>query len=182
MSAGENLAKDAIDSSINSAISDKADKCKPDTTASFSTTPDLNHPRTIDEVITPLSPVDPVFPHPYFASIERKPDGGTLREQLKSSGGRIEDFAAVKPDSPVFTRPTSPKSRNASRTRQPEQAPGLTSHGLVRERLICQKAAGAEGPPKYAADAPDRNQSSFMSTRTGTRDTSISVRPKSTVW
>ena len=63
-------------------------------------------------VITSLSPVDANSPSAFFVSQVRKPDGDTLREELKTSITERE-FSPAMPDSPTFTRPASPRSRNA---------------------------------------------------------------------
>ncbi|TVY49862.1 Protein N-terminal amidase [Lachnellula occidentalis] len=104
--------------SINSKLS-------VETKSTACTTPDAIDSAMTEDIITPLSPVDATSPSAFFAPKGRKVEGETLRENLKSSIGR-PDFSSAKPDSPTFARPPSPKSRNASRTRQIEQ-PDLNS-------------------------------------------------------
>ncbi|KAJ8098776.1 hypothetical protein POJ06DRAFT_269856 [Lipomyces tetrasporus] len=67
-------------------------------------------PKTMEDVVTPLSPVDPMSPHTYFASKEREAEEKTFREKLKSSIGPTE--TPDTPNSPILKRPKSPKSRN----------------------------------------------------------------------
>lgn len=174
------------DERTNSTVSDRSD-LSIDTEATGCTIPDpedANFPRTMEDVITPLSPVDAGSPHAFFAPKGRRPEGETLREALKSSIGQKE-FHAPQPDSPTFARPASPKSRNASRTRQPEQQePALIAHDLAKEEQITHRALGVQSPvqPHSAAAAPDRYISSFPASPFGPRSSHLTPRPKSTVW
>lgn len=117
--------------------------------------------QTADDIITPLSPIDPDLSQAYFASSGHE----ALRETLKSSIGQAE-FPSM-PDSPSLKRPESPKSRNASRTRQPDERKiPLISHDLANEEQVSQKALGVRSPTH--------------SVPTTTRD--ALPRPKSAVW
>lgn len=115
------------------------------------------------EVVTPLSPVDPMSPHAFFSSEERGADEKTFQKHLKSSNTKTE--LPDNPDSPTLRRPQSPKSRNASRTRQLEQhklPPG--SHSVVNDGQVSQIVLGVGltlGSATIAADqhAPPRPKS-----------------------
>jgi protein N-terminal amidase len=138
----------------------------------------------IDEMIAaPLSPVDARSPSQFFAPHGRKGEPETLRESLQSSIGQPQQVNGARSDSPVFVRPPSPKSRNASRSRQPEQQePALISHDLAKEPQITSRAAGVKSPPHSASALPDQFESTFMSQGLGPRDRHRSPRPKSTIW
>jgi hypothetical protein len=146
-----------------------SDKSEPNTYTAATTFPASEpnkHPQTMEDVVTPLSPVDPMSPHAYFTSNERESEGKTLRENLKSSIGQTE--APGTPNSPTLKRPKSPKSRNASRTRQSEQQKAtLVSHDLANDEQVSQIALGVRLPPQSAATATDQCTPS---------------RPKSAVW
>jgi protein N-terminal amidase len=177
------------DERTNSTVSDRSD-LSIDTQTTACTIPDpvdASFPKTIEDVITPLSPVDASSPSAFYSPIGRRPEGETLRESLKSSIGQ-KQFQAPKPDSPTFVRPPSPKSRNASRTRQAEQQePALISHDLAKEEQITYLAVGVQSPPipiqpHSAAAAPDRYQPSFMASYFGPRGSYLTPRPKSAVF
>jgi len=140
-------------------------------------------PTSMADIMTPISPADPISPNTYFAHKGKKPEPETLRENLKSS---IEEptFSPAVPSSPTFQRPPSPKSRNASRTRLPdEQEPALLSHDLAMEEQITQRAIGVKSPPNTTTSAgSDRYQSYFTTNTFGPRSQYINSRPKSTVW
>jgi len=114
---------------------------------------------SIDEVlasVTQMSPVEPLSPHIFFGSHptkaeDRKTLTSTIAEMsaepqtLKSSkedtyqtlkstvnGINRKDSSTPASDTGVFERPSSPKSRNASRTRQPvHQEQALYTHDLA---------------------------------------------------
>jgi hypothetical protein len=144
----------------------KSDPSMNTATKAISSSDPNKHTQTIDDIVTPLSPVDPSLPHGYFASNGHEAEGKTRRENLKSSIGHSEvpDIS----NSPIIKRPESPKSRNASRTRQPEQRQTpLISHDLANEEQVSQKAIGVKASSHSAATTLDRD---------------ILPRPKSTVW
>lgn len=185
---GTNRDSNSSDPRTNSVVSDKSlesisSKLSVETQATDCTTPDaLDVPLTMDDIITPLSPVDATSPSAFFAPKGRKPEGETIRENLKSSIGQKE-FTPPKLDSPEFVRPPSPKSRNASRTRQSEQQePALVAYDLAQEPQITSRASGVKSPPNSASTMPDQFDGSFPSPGTGRRSLSMSPRPKSTVW
>jgi hypothetical protein len=126
------------DERTNSAISDRSDLSL-NTQTTACTIPDLadtSYPTSMGDAISPLSPVDAGSPSQFFAPKGRRPEGETLRQSLKSSIGQKE-FQPALPDSPTFNRPSSPKSRNASRTRMAEyQEPALKTHDLAQEEQI----------------------------------------------
>jgi protein N-terminal amidase len=137
----ESSAETSTDERTNSTVSDMSD-LSVNTQMTACTTPDFPQacfPKSMEDVVTPLSPVDANSPSVFFAPRCRRPDGDTLRESLKSSIGQ-QEFQAAKPDSPTFVRPASPKSRNASRTRQLEyQEPALRTHDLAQEEQVTRK-------------------------------------------
>jgi protein N-terminal amidase len=134
--------------------SDKSDPSMNTATNAISSSDPNKHTKTMDDVVTPISPVDPNSAHAYFASNGHEAEGKTLRENLKSSIGQPE--APGTPNSPILRRPEPPKSRNASRTRQPEQRKiPLISHDLANEDQVSQRAVGVGSPPHAAATTPD---------------------------
>jgi len=139
---------------------------------------------TMDEIITPLSPVDPNSPNTFFAPKGRLPDPCTLQESLQSSIGRPQHAKAAEPGSPSFVRPPSPKSRNASRTRQPEyQEPALISHDLAQEPQLTTRSFGVKSPPHSASAIPDQNQTKLPASGIfGPRSQHVVPRPKSMIW
>lgn len=116
------------------------------------------------EVVTPLSPVDPVSSHAYFALKGREAEGKSLQKNLKSSIGQNE--VPDTPSSATLERPKSPKSRNASRTRQPEQQKAPL-HNLASDEEVSQIDLGVRLPLRSAATADDQY---------------TPPRPKSAVW
>lgn len=145
---------------------DKSDPSMNTATKAIPSSDPKKHTQTIDDIVTPLSPVDPSLPRGYFASSGREAEGKTFRANLKSSIGQTE-FRGT-PNSPILKRPESPKSRNVSRTRQPEQSnTPLISHDLANEEQVSQKAIGVRSPPHSAATATTRP---------------TLPRPKSAVW
>jgi protein N-terminal amidase len=139
----------------------------------------------MDEIITPVSPVDARSPSTFFAPKGCKPDPQTLQESLKSSIGNPQDVDVAKPDSPspAFPRPPSPKSRNASRNRQPDyQEPALISHDLAQEPQLSSRAFEIKSPPHSASAVPDHSESRFPVRGFGPRSQYILPRPKSMIW
>jgi protein N-terminal amidase len=134
-SSAESSADASTDERTNSMISDRSDLSL-NTNVTACTIPDFSDacfPKSIEDVVTPLSPVDASSPSAFFAPKSRRPERETLRENLRSSIGQKEQQAAL-PDSPTLVRSSSPKSRNASRTRQPKyQEPALKCHDLPKE-------------------------------------------------
>ncbi|PVH73230.1 hypothetical protein DL98DRAFT_659584 [Cadophora sp. DSE1049] len=181
--------KDPSDSRATSAFSDKSNLSLSTTGVTVCTTPDPNPPMTMEDVMTPLSPVDASLPSAFFAPAGRRHEGETLRESLKSSIGQHE-FVTPLPGSPTFKRPPSPKSRNASRTRQPEQQEkALVTHDLAKEEQITSRATGVKSPQQSlphsaAAAVPDQYHHSFTGASNffGPRSAHTSPRPKSTIW
>jgi protein N-terminal amidase len=123
-------------------------------------------PKAMEDVVTPLSPVDPMSSHVYFPSKEREAEETTFREILKSSIGQTE--TPDTPNSPTLTRPKSPKSRNASRTRQPEQQElPLATRNFATDEQVSQIALRVKLPSHSAATPIDQH---------------TPPRPKSAVW
>lgn len=136
-SSAESSAEASTDERTNSTISDRSD-LSIDTHVTACTLPDFSEacfPKSMEDVVTPLSPVDANSPSAFFAPRSRRPEGETLQGSLKSSISiGQKEFQAALPDSPTFIRPASPKSRNCSRTRRVEyQEPALKCHDLARE-------------------------------------------------
>jgi hypothetical protein len=144
-SNAESSAEASTDEGTNSTVSDKSD-LSVNTQMTACTTPDILtacFPKSMEDVVTPVSPVDANSLGGFFAPRSRRSDGDTFRESLKSSIGQQESQAA-KPDPPTLVRPASPKSRNASRTRQLEyQEPALRTHDLAQEEQVTRKGSPA---------------------------------------
>ena len=135
---------------------------------------------TMEDVVTPLSSVDPISPHTYFAPKGRAAEDKPRHENLKSSTTQIE-FSSV-PNSHIPKRPESPKSRNASRTRQAEQEkPPLISHDLADDQKVIQKTIDMRLPPYSAPMAPDRRKL-LVNAGISSGDACVPPRPKSAVW
>jgi hypothetical protein len=163
-------------SSVETAQSDiTADTATSPTTAC--TSPGIDDfPSSLDDGFGPISPVDPGSPEAYFGPHRSAPS-----ESLKSSIPQ-PTFTTPSPDSPTFRRPESPKSRNASRTRQPdEQEPSLVAHDLANESQL-NSHLGLKSPPHSASTAPVQYESSFTRNNLGPRSRHTSPRPRSTVW
>lgn len=159
----------------------------PDTPDAMDTTLDTTMGNTLDtmnEIITPISPVNANSPNMFFAPKGRLPEPCTLQESLKSSISHPQDITAAKPDCPTCARPPSPKSRNASRTRQPDyQEPALISHDLAQEPQLSMRSFGVKSPPHSASAIPDQFQANVPAARSfGPRSQYIVPRPKSMIW
>jgi protein N-terminal amidase len=211
--------RDSISSNprTNSTMSDNSAKSAPSglslatgVTAGSSfgpTTPDAMGV-LIDETITPISPIDATSPTHFFAPYGRRTEGDHRRESLKSSIYQPPEPNPAKSDSPTFVRPSSPKSRNCSRTRKPEyqepdgspnffrppspksrncsrtrkperQEPALIAHDLAKEPQITSRI---KPPPHSASTMPDQYDETFPEARQGSRSRHTSPRPKSAAW
>jgi len=147
-------------------------------------TPDAEYfPISIDEVLvgTEIPPVSPIAPmgyaHPYFSSHTPGPEERDI--VLKSSAGRKDNNTPAPHD-----RPASPKSRNASRTRQPViNEPALMSHDLAHEPAFMPNpllsSAMKYGP--HSADAINEHMTE-KEFSLAARFASMSPRPRSTSW
>jgi protein N-terminal amidase len=184
-----NQASDTSHNSTNSMTSDKSGLTV-DTNTTACTTPDpVELSQMIEDAMTPLSPVDPSSPCEFFAPQGRHPEADTLKgslSTLKSSIGRPQ-ISPAPADSPAFNRPASPKSRNASRNRNPEPSPpALSTYDLAEEERASntiQVNMASPVQPHSAAAAPDRYHSNFSSNQLGTRRAHTSPRrPKSAMW
>jgi hypothetical protein len=141
--------------SKQATASDKSDPSMNTATKAIPSSEPNKHKQTMDDIVTPVSPVDPRSPHSYFASSKREAEGKTFLESLKSGISQTE--ASSTPDSPTLKRPNSPKSRNASRTRQPEQQKiPLVPHDLANDEQVSQIALGSRSPPHSTATATDQ--------------------------
>ena len=171
------------ESRTNSNVSERS-ALTVDTQNTEITVPDpLGTPITIDENATPISPVDATSPSAFFSSTGRRTEVEHIRETLKSTIAHPQSFTPPFPSSPTFRRPQSPKSRNASRTRQPEaQEPALISHNLAQEEQITQRAINVKSPPLSHSPQSIPEQSLFAALPFGPRSAHTSPRPRSTVW
>ena len=161
-------------------LADKADrdtKCKP---TALSPSEPSSHQPTLDETVIPISPVDPTSHHTYFAPEGCVAENETQHQNLKSSIGYSE--ISHPPNSPIFKRPESPKSRNASRTRQPAHQPTvLISHDLTNEEEIIQKVSELRIPSASAPLTVSR-QDGLANGTASIAETSEVPRPRSAVW
>jgi len=163
-----------------------------DTEASAST--DLTSPDLEDdfpgseEGFSPISPIDPKHTQSYFGQKRIPAEDESPTQLLPSSAAELlvksptpsPPAASPSPVSPTLNRPGSPKSRNASRTRNPkEQEPA--SDDLAQEPLV-SKSSVLKSPPFSASAVPDQYQSTFRSDSLGPRSRHVSPRPKSAVW
>ncbi|RDW70097.1 hypothetical protein BP5796_08494 [Coleophoma crateriformis] len=155
-----------------------------DTNSSTSTNltiPDDGEHLNIDDLVTPLTPTDPISPNAFFQIMDHKPQKGkaeAIREALKSSAGQ-QNIPAPQPTSPTFNRPTSPKSRNASRTRNADVSqPALIAHDLAQEPQTSQRSIGVKSPALGSAPLAKPSDSGGLRPRSP----STSPRPKSCVW
>jgi hypothetical protein len=144
---------------------------------------------TIDDILTPLSPVDADSPSSFFAPNGRYPEAINY-DSLRSSIGQQQPFKAPESvfarhatpksrnasqtrqpeeyqepepeiEPPKFVRPESPKSRNASRTRRPEyQEPALASHDLVDQEPLMQRMFGVTSP-RFGSKSPPTTASTM---------------------
>jgi len=139
---------------------------------------------TMDDRVPLLSPVDADIPSTFFSPFGRRPEG-----TLKSSIGHVQDFGAAQPNPPTFVRPTSPKSRNSSRARQPEyQKPALNTHYLAQEPLK-QKTFEVKSPllvsrplsPNSAFALPEKFSTTSPGQTLRPRPLSTSPCPKSSI-
>ncbi|CAM6002781.1 unnamed protein product, partial [Sphagnum balticum] len=152
--------------STDSTATAKSD-LRGNTKATGITIPD-DVPQTMEEIITPLSPVDAASPSAFFAPKRHRPEGENLREILKSSIGR-NDFQTVSPDSPTFVRPPSPKSRNTSRSRTPVQQTLAESPTLIRpaSRNVSRTRTPADqataGSPTFVRPASPKSRNASRS-------------------
>lgn len=172
------------DSRTNSTLSEKSEQSSVSVTTQTTgrTSPNLDDmPIIIDDIISPLSPVEPNSPHAFFSSKGNIQEGESLFDSLLSSVSQPQEFAPPHPSSPTFNRPQSPKSRNCSRTREPlQQAPALIAHDLAQEPQVTQQFIRVKTPLHSAplvTDLPSCASRGFTP-----RTSTISPRPKSTVW
>jgi protein N-terminal amidase len=132
---------------------------------------------TVDETIPPLSPVDSIPHHAYFAAKSNEEENEPQYHSVKSSIGQTE--LSYQPSSPNFTRSESPKSGDANRTRQAEQqAPVPISHD---EEKIIQKPSELRLPP-YSTPIVASRQQRVANTTASPEDARKPPRPISTVW
>jgi protein N-terminal amidase len=137
------------------------------------------------DLLTPISPADPVSPNAYFMKFPR-PRPENAQESLRSSIAEPK-FGSTLPGSPTFRRPESPKSRNASRTRQAEeQKPALISHDLAVEEEPSPRPVSVRSPPISASARPPRTdviaENGLHGSRSRSSSNHASPRPKSTLW
>jgi protein N-terminal amidase len=150
-SSAESRADASIDARTDSTVSNRSDLSL-NTNVTACTIPDFSDacfPKSMEDVITPLSPVDANSPSAFFSPRSRRPEGETLLDNLKSSIGQNsqQQHQTGQPDSPNFHRPSSPKSRNASRNRQREHqepiGPARTETPIHQPRPASPKSRNA---------------------------------------
>jgi protein N-terminal amidase len=137
---------------------------------------------------SPISPVDAKRSQSYFDSKHSGEDQSPT-QPLHSSAARVPvrsptpQLPSTSPElSPTFNRPASPKSRNASRTRNREdEEPALAFQDLAQEPQV-NKPSPIKSPPFSASAVPDMYQSTFTSDSLGPRSRHVSPRPKSAIW
>lgn len=170
------------DTRTNSAVSDRSlnSVLSADTQNTACTTPNPDDTAMgMEDAIGPISPVDPISPQSYFAPAERKGDV----QILKSNTHDQQESKSLRPSSPTLRRPESPKSRNASRSRQPvTQEPALATHDLAQEPQVNQRSSGVNSPLQSAPPVPNMYQSGYEEKDFGPRSAHTPVRPRSVIW
>jgi protein N-terminal amidase len=150
----------------------------------------------MDEIVTPISPVDPESPTSFFFPLKgRYPELVNLQDGLKSSIGHQEPgMTSIRPESPKIIRPPSTKSRNTSQTRRPKyQEPALISHDLADGEPLIQITPGVPLSRLGSRSPPEPDSASTMPEQTlaaspGPYQTLtpkgllMSPRPKSACW
>ncbi|KAH6715418.1 carbon-nitrogen hydrolase [Leptodontidium sp. MPI-SDFR-AT-0119] len=187
----------------NSSVSTKSARSGQSTTTNLSvktettatTTPSLRSPSTpeaftMDDILAPLSPVDPGSPTSFFAK-PRQTDHPQRRASLRSSVEQVKQIEPDRPDSPSFYRSSCPQSRGSNRNHQPEIIePDVESHDLTEESLAASRMFGvglglhtSNTPPHSASAAPDHGgESKFSNKANGLKSPITSARPKSVNW
>ncbi|KAL5353529.1 hypothetical protein ACLOAV_001566 [Pseudogymnoascus australis] len=103
--------------------------------------PEDNQP-SIDEVLEDRQPLKSTITNPSDSPPALKSSKEDSYQTLKSAANGINrnDSSTPAPDTGVFERPSSPKSRNASRTRQPvQQEQALYTHDLAGVELLAKR-------------------------------------------
>ncbi|KAG4429387.1 hypothetical protein IFR05_015133 [Cadophora sp. M221] len=144
---------------------------------------------TMDDIVAPLSPVDPGSPTSFFAK-PHQTDQPQRRASLRSSVGKTKQIKPDPPKSPSLHRSSSPQSRNSKRNHRPEIIePDFESHDMVGELQAASQMFGVglglhtnNTPPHSASTAPDPGQSKFASKANGLKSPITSSRPKSVAW
>jgi protein N-terminal amidase len=102
------------------------------------------HDMALDEIVTPISPVDPSSPSSFFAPRGlRRAEAQSRRESLVSSTLPAHEYEYPKPDSPTFVGSSSSKHDDIGRARSPQQRdtpattrafiwPSPTDHAIIR--------------------------------------------------
>ncbi|KAI9746481.1 MAG: hypothetical protein M1818_000194 [Claussenomyces sp. TS43310] len=135
----------------------------------------------IDEIIsvvTPISPVEPMMSHAYFANISRKKD------DVQIALGSTVNFPSDHTPQPIDARPTSPKSRNASRTRIPmNHGPALASGDLAHEPPNIAVGLNEKIlPPSASEVVSETSWVGYRGLAPHQEEGSMSLRPRSTGW
>lgn len=179
--SAENTGSDAPTEDSTFSRNSDASGLTVDTDSTSPMMPDAGVLSVEEGIVMPLSPTDPISPNAYFATEQPEPE--TLLESLKSSIA-APTYTPPLPSSPTFKRPESPKSRNASRSRQPsdQQSPALISHDLAMEEQVTQRAVRVRSPPHSATAIPDLQYSHFSNGVFGDRTDLPNRRPKSAMW
>ncbi|KFY07287.1 hypothetical protein V492_07298 [Pseudogymnoascus sp. VKM F-4246] len=205
----------------NGSCNSRTSKSIPDSFAPLIEPEDI--PPSIDEILAggiSMSPVEPLSSHVFFGSNGTKPED---RQPLKSTTADMSDepqtlksskdetYQALKsavnginrkdsstpsPEGGGFERPSSPKSRNASRTRQAvHQEQALYTHDLAGVELQAKRATSRNGigGVEIVSGQPLNSSSPSMDIISGSHHegaerllppaaSEISLRPKSTGW
>ena len=109
-SSAESRADASIDARTDSTVSNRSDLSL-NTNVTACTVPDFSDacfPKSMEDVVTPLSPVDANSPSAFFSPRSRRPEGETLLDNLKSSIGQNsqQQHQNGLSDSPTFHRPS----------------------------------------------------------------------------
>jgi len=156
----------------SAAITSQLENCA----ASVSTAGTWSLLEAVDDLMTPVSPVDASLSQAFFHTRSTVAESNGLRSSIAQP-----TFTEPSPHSPTFRRPESPKSRNASRIRQPEEHdPALASHDLSQEPQVHRSKLSS--PLQSASIAPEHCQSAAMSNGLGPRARHITPRPRSAFW
>jgi protein N-terminal amidase len=146
-SSAESRADASIDARTDSTVSNRSDLSL-NTNVTACTVPDFSDacfPKSMEDVVTPLSPVDANSPSAFFSPRSRRPEGETLLDNLKSSIGQNsqQQHQNGLSDSPTFHRPSSPKSRNRQREYQESIGPARTETPIHQPRPASPKSRNA---------------------------------------
>jgi protein N-terminal amidase len=150
-----------------------------DSQSTLETTPEADDLLTaLDDMMTPVSPVEPMSSHGFFSSRDQQDSTDGSLQTLRSSVDRQRESSLCS-ESPIPVQPQSPKPHGESRTRELEnQGSALTSHNAELEGqggVAADVACVPQSAPAVPVLQP-RNAS------LGPRSRHVSPRPKSSIW